>query len=581
MTLFAVFERLIAATAPPPTAPPPSGLLRFYLYYLRQVGWLVVLLFAAGCAVALLDSLIPVFIGRVVTLVSGGDPVLALSGAGPELLGMAAVVLILRPLMLLAQNLITNQTLAPGLGNLIRWQSHWHLVRQGWSFFQNQAAGVLANRVVQTGPCLRETVVLSASAVWYILIYGGSAIALLAANDPLLSLPVIGWFGCYALLLLAFIPRIRVRSRDMSAVRSELTGTVVDCYTNIVTVKLFSRPDDEDRVIRDAIDAHTASYHAHLRLTSLLMVLLALLNAALIVGSAALALLLWRRGEITIGALAMTLPLTWQIATIAGWVAQHAAALFENIGAVEDGMKAIAAPSRSREPERGAELTVPAGEIVFDAVWFDYGADSILRGVTLTIAPGERVGLRGPSGAGKSTLAHLLLRLYDLKSGAIRIDGQDIAGVSLESLRRQVTLITQDGSLLNRSIRDNLRLGRPDATDAEIRAAAQQAMALGFIEEITDGQGRTGLDAHVGERGVTLSGGQRQRIVIARALLKNAPILILDEATSALDAETEAAVRTALDAAMTGRTLITISHHPSGIAGLDRLVTLDRGRLSG
>jgi ATP-binding cassette subfamily B multidrug efflux pump len=580
MGLFSFFEELIEPTAPPSMRALPSRLVSFYWYFLHQIGWLAVFLVLAGVMVAIVDAAIPAFLGQLVTLVSTHTPGTLLVSAWPTLIGMTVVVIVVRPCALLLQALVTSQTLAPGLGNLIRWQSHWHVMRQSWSFFQDQFAGSLANRVVQTGPSLRETVILGANAVWYIVVYGSSAVVLLAASDPRLTIPTVVWFAFYALLIWYFVPRIRRRSREVSTVRSRLTGRAVDCYANITTVMLYSRAENEDDVIRDAIDEHTLSYRRHLRLTTLLSFSIAVLNSALIVSTGVIALMLWMRGRIPVGTIAMALPLAWQMSNIAGWVAQNATMLFENMGAVEDGIVSITSPLPPSANPAGAELQVREGAIAFENVGFHYVPGlPILQDMDFTVAPGEHVGLAGVSGSGKSTLVHLLLRFFELKAGRILIDGQDIAGVTPESLRRQIALVTQDTSILNRSIRDNIRLGKFDASEEEIRDAARRAGALQFIEEIRDTEGNRGFEAHVGDRGVKLSGGQKQRIAIARAILKNAPILVLDEATSALDSDTEAAVQEQLEELMRGRTVIAIAHRPSTLAHMDRVLVLRDGTL--
>jgi ATP-binding cassette, subfamily B, multidrug efflux pump len=580
VTPFRFFERLLEPTALPPEAPPPAGLAAFYWHYARQARWLVVALFCAGFVVAALDSAIPVFIGRVVTLVSSHARESLLRDQWPQLLGMALVLLLVRPGALFLQSLITNQAIAAGLTNLIRWQSHWHVVRQSWTFFQNDFAGRIANRVMQTGPSLRESVVAGTNAVWYILVYGSSAILLMASSDVRLAAPVLLWFAGYAVFLRAFVPRLRDASRQMSEMRSTLTGRVVDSYTNILTVKLFARPRDEDEFVRAAVDQHTQTFRGQLRLITLFGLTLTALNASMVVGTGAIAVWLWTRGTIPIGTVAMALPLTWQIANIAGWVAQNVTAIFENVGVVQDGMRSIAVPHQMRDRPDAARLEVEHGRVVFEDVRFGYGtARGVLHGIDLAIRPGERVGLIGRSGAGKSTLVNLLLRFYELEGGRILIDGQDIAGVTQESLRRHIAMVTQDTSLLHRSILDNIRYGRPEAGEAEVREAAARAHALEFIERLEDWHGRRGFDAHVGERGVKLSGGQRQRIAIARVILKNAPILVLDEATSALDSEVEAAIQEQLEGLMRGRTVIAIAHRLSTISRLDRLIVLDQGRI--
>ena len=580
MRLFRFFESLLDPTAVPAETTPPPGLAAFYWHYARQARWLVVALFCAGFVVAVLDSTIPVFIGRVVGLVAHSNPAALWREEWPQLVGMAAVLLIGRPLALLAQNLITNQAIVPGLTNLIRWQSHWHVVRQSWSFFQNDFAGRIANRVMQTGPALRESVVASTNAVWYIAVYGTSAMVLTASSDPRLCIPIVLWFCCYVVFLRFFVPRLRERSREMSELRSALTGRVVDSYTNIQTVKLFARPRDEDAVVRESVDQHTETFHRQQRIITLFGFTLATLNAMMVVGTGGVAVWLWTRGAIEIGIVAMALPLTWQIANMAGWVAQNITAIFENVGVVQEGMRSIAVPRQMPDKPGAGTLRVDKGAVRFENVHFGYGTErGVLHGIDLAIPSGQRIGLIGPSGAGKSTLVNLLLRFYELEAGRILIDGQDIAGVTQESLRARIAMVTQDTSLLHRSILDNIRYGRPEASVAEVRAAAARAHALDFIEGLEDWQGRRAFDAHVGERGVKLSGGQRQRIAIARVILKDAPILVLDEATAALDSEVEAAIQEQLEGLMKGRTVIAIAHRLSTIARMDRLVVLDQGRI--
>jgi ATP-binding cassette subfamily B multidrug efflux pump len=592
--MFRLFESILRPTGPPPAAPPPvltepRALGRFYWHFARQARWLVAALFATGLTVAALDTLVPVFIGRTITLVSTHPPAALLRETWPQFAGMAAVLLLVRPAALVVQFLITNQAIAPGLTNLIRWQSHWHVVRQSWTFFQNDFAGRIANRVMQVGPALRESIVSSINAVWYILVYGTSALILLSRTDRLLAVPMLCWFIAYAVLLRVYVPLMRDRSRQMSEVRSALTGRIVDSYTNILTVKLFARARDEDQFVREAVDEHTRAFHAQQRMITRFSGTLFAMNASMVTGTGAMAVWQWSGGHIAVGTVAMALPLAHQIAQMSGWVAQNITAIFENVGIVQDGMRSIAVPRQMPDAPGAGELVVARGAIRFEHVRFDYGRGArswhdgtprgVLHDLTLDVGAGERVGLVGVSGAGKSTLVNLLLGFYALESGRILIDGQDISGVSQESLRRQIAMVTQDTSLLHRSIRDNIRYGRPDASEADILAAARQAEATDFIATLEDWAGRQGFDAHVGERGVKLSGGQRQRIAIARVILKNAPILVLDEATSALDSEVEAAIQSQLERLMRGRTVIAIAHRLSTIARMDRLVVLDRGRI--
>jgi len=590
--MFAIFERRLKPTATPTDPEPPLGLIAFYWHYARQAKGLFAGLFVAGFAVALLDSLIPVFIGRIVTLITGSAPEHLFATYWPVLLAMAMVLLVLRPGAQMLQNILANQAIAANFSNLVRWQSHWHVVRQSWSFFQNDFAGRIANRVMQTGPSIRESLVALLTAVWYILVYGTSALLLLAAADRWLALPISLWFVGYLVMLRVFVPRMRDRSKEMSEVRSMLTGRIVDSYTNILTVKLFSRPWQEDAYVREAVDEHTDKFHASLRLNTLLGLALSSLNAMMVTSTGGLALLLWTRGQVTVGTVAMALPLAWQIVNISGWVAWQVTAIFENIGVVQEGMMTIARPITLTDPPQAKALVVVRGEIVFEEVRFHYGRTisaveagrpaphAVLEGFSLTVRPGEKIGLIGRSGAGKSTVVNLLLRFFDLEAGRILIDGQDIAAVSQESLRAQISVVTQDTSLLHRSIRDNIRYGRPDSGDAEVIEAARLAHADEFIRDLVDWRERRGYDAQVGERGVKLSGGQRQRVAIARVILRNAPILVLDEATSALDSEVEAAIQSSLGTLMAGKTAIVIAHRLSTIARMDRLVVLDRGRIA-
>ena len=582
--MFGFFENLLQPTALPPEAPPPRdtgrALLKFYWHYARQARFLILALFVAGLATALMDTLIPVFIGRIVTLVSKHDPTSLLAEEWPQLLAMVLAMVIGRPLALTIRGLITNQAINPGLTNLTRWQSHWHVVRQSWSFFQNDFAGRIANRVMQTGPALRESIVSSINAVWYIIVYGFTALALMLSNDWWLTLPLLAWCVGYGCMLRYYVPRLRDRSRAMSEVRSALTGRIVDSYTNILTVKLFARARDEDSFVRESVDQHTAAFRSQLRMITRYILTLTAINTMMILGTAADAIVLWTHGVIAVGTVAMTLPLAWQIANISGWVADNITSIFENVGIVQDGMKSIAVPRDMADAPDAAELHVTDGAVSFENVTFGYGTQrGVLHGLSLDIAPGERIGLVGHSGAGKSTLVNLLLHFHAPDSGRIAIDGQDIAGVTQESLRTQIAMVTQDTSLLHRSIADNILYGRPDAPCEAMIAAAERAHAHAFVMGLADSEGRRGYDTLVGERGVKLSGGQRQRIAIARVLLKNAPILVLDEATSALDSEVEAAIQESLYSLMEGKTVIAIAHRLSTIAAMDRLIVLDCGQI--
>jgi ATP-binding cassette, subfamily B, multidrug efflux pump len=578
--MFRLFEKALNPTEPPAHPEPPPELAAFYWHFARQAKGLLIALFVTGFLVAMLDSLIPAFMGRVVSLVTTTSPDRVLSGAWPMLFAMAFVLLIARPLAATAQNLVANQAIAANVGNMIRWQNHWHVARQSWAFFQNDFAGRIANKVMQTGPAVRESLVSLLTAVWYIMVYGTSALVMLGRADLWLTLPILLWFAGYVVLLRTFVPNMRDRSHRMSEARSVLTGRIVDTYTNILTVKLFARARDEDAYVRSAMDEHTGLFHASLRLNTLFSLSLMTLNALLVTGTGALTIALWIHGSVTVGTVATALPLAWQIVNVAGWVALQVTAIFENIGVVQEGMTTIAKPVALADEPDAVPLVVTRGEILFDDIHFGYGRENgLIDGLTLKVGAGERIGLVGRSGAGKSTLVNLLLRFFALEDGRILVDGQDIAQVTQESLRGQISVVTQDTSLLHRTIRDNIRYGRPEASEAEIFEAAKLAHAHDFIVDLEDWRSRRGYDAQVGERGVKLSGGQRQRIAITRVILKNAPILVLDEATSALDSEVEGAIQQSLDTLMTGKTVIAIAHRLSTIARMDRLVVLDRGRI--
>jgi len=582
LSFFTYLESRIRGTASTGPGAPPAGLLAFYWHFVRQSKVWYALMFVTSLGVALIDTVIPVFIGKLVSLMEATDRQLALAQQWPLLAGMVALVLVVRPLVLLADVAIRLSAIIPGSTSLIRWQSHWHVVRQSWPFFQNDFAGRIANRVMQTAVSLRESAMASIRAVWYIGAYGLGALVLMALADWRVALPTLLWFAGYILFLRYFVPRLRDLGKLNSEARSLVMARVVDSYTNILTVKLFARPAQEDAFVREAIDEHQDAVAAHMRLCSHFMFALSLMNAALLTSTAAIGIWLWGQGVLSAGAVATALPLAWQIANTAGWVSWEVTAIFENVGMVQEGMQTIAVPLAGGDRPGARELEVSRGEIRFEEVTFAYGrtdGEPVLKNLNLLVRPGERVGLVGRSGSGKSTLVNLLLRFYELEQGSIRIDGQDVGQVTQESLRAAIGMVTQDTSLLHRSIAANIRYGRPQASDAQVEAAARKAHAHEFVVGLEDWKGRSGYDAHVGERGVKLSGGQRQRIAIARVVLKDAPILILDEATSALDSEVELAIQEQLLGLMEGKTVIAIAHRLSTIARMDRLVVLDAGRI--
>jgi ATP-binding cassette subfamily B multidrug efflux pump len=578
--LFHYFERLIPATAPPAPGAAPAGLLGFYWHFIRQARGVFAAMLLSCLLVALSDTVMPVLIGQLVTLMTAPDRAAALQRSAPMLGLMLAFLLVLRPGVLVLDSLLRFNAVMPAFTSLVRWQNHWHVIRQGWPFFQNDFAGRIANRVMQTGNALRESAVSGVRAVWYILVYGLSSMALLAQADVRLALPMAAWGVAYVLFLRHFVPQLRDLSRTSASERSRLMARVVDSYANILTVKLFARAAEEDRPVRDAVQAHQGAMAQHMRLVTRFIGTLWILNALLLASTAGLGLWLWQAAQLEVGVFAMALPLAWQITNAANWVSWEVAGIFENLGVVQEGMESIAQPLGQQDLPEARDLVVGSGEIRFEDLIFAYdGQRAVLQGLNFTVRAGERIGLVGRSGAGKSTLVNLLLRFYAPSAGRILIDGQDLAQCRQESVRAQIGMVTQDTSLLHRSVADNIAYGRTDASPEMLQAAAQKAQAADFIAGLVDPQGRKGYEAQVGERGVKLSGGQRQRIALARVILKNAPILVLDEATSALDSESEQAIQEQLLGLMEGKTVIAIAHRLSTIARMDRLLVLDGGRI--
>ncbi|POA19397.1 MULTISPECIES: ABC transporter ATP-binding protein [unclassified Pseudomonas] len=579
--LYRRFEKLIDIFRDAPTAAPPDRVLPFYTYYLRQVWPSFAALLIIGLFGALIEVALFSYLSRIIDLAQGTPNADFFKVHGVELAWMAVVALVLRPVFVGLHDLLVHQTLSPGMTSLIRWQNHSYVLKQSLNFFQNDFAGRIAQRIMQTGNSLRDSAVQAVDALWHVLIYAISSLVLFAEADWRLMIPLLTWIAAYLGALYYFVPRVKERSVVSSDARSKLMGRIVDGYTNITTLKLFAHTNFEQQYAREAIAEQTEKSQLAGRVVTSMDVVITSMNGLLIVGTTGLALWLWTQSLISVGAIALATGLVIRIVNMSGWIMWVVNGIFENIGMVQDGLQTIAQPISVTDREPAPRLQVDRGEVRFEHVAFHYGKKSgIIGDLNLTIRPGEKIGLIGPSGAGKSTLVNLLLRLYDLQDGQILIDGQNIAHVAQESLRERIGMITQDTSLLHRSIRDNLLYGKPDATDAELWEAAHKARADEFIPLLSDAEGRTGFDAHVGERGVKLSGGQRQRIAIARVLLKDAPILIMDEATSALDSEVEAAIQESLETLMQGKTVIAIAHRLSTIARMDRLVVLENGRIA-
>lgn len=576
--LYRRFERFINIFQDAPTDSPPASVWPFYLYYLRQVWPSFVALLIVGLAQALIEVALFSYLSRIIDLVNHTTPATLFSDNWPILLWMAAVALVLRPVVIALHDMLVHQSINPSMTSMIRWQHHNYVLRQSLNFFQNDFAGRIAQRIMQTGNSLRDSAVQLVDAIWHVVIYAVTSLVLFAEADWRLMIPLIIWIVAYSLSLRFFVPRVKQRSVVSSEARSKLMGTIVDGYTNIATLKLFAHNDLEKRYARDAIQEQTDKTQHASRMVTSMDITLSTLNGLLIVSTSGLALWLWSQSLISVGAIALATGLVIRLVNMSGWIMWVVNGIFENIGMVQDGLNTIAQPLSVQDAPQAKKLQVTRGQIRFEDVRFDYGGGrQVINRLNLNIKPGEKIGLIGPSGAGKSTLVNLLLRLYDINGGRILIDDQDIAQVTQASLRSQIGMITQDTSLLHRSIRENLLYGRPDASEAELQAAIARARADEFIPLLSDPQGRTGLDAHVGERGVKLSGGQRQRIAIARVLLKDAPVLIMDEATSALDSEVEAAIQESLETLMQGKTVIAIAHRLSTIAKMDRLVVLENG----
>jgi ATP-binding cassette subfamily B multidrug efflux pump len=574
------FENLFDPFQDFPVEQPPEKVLDFYRYFIKPVKWLVLAVMLVSLATTITEMLLFVFLGWIVDWANTTPPQEFFATHGSALAGMAFVILVLRPILALFTRGFSNLALVPGLTAMVRWRNYRYVLRQSLSFFQNDFAGRVAQKVMQTGPSLRETVTSLIDGVWSMLVYVVGTAYLFFGLDPWLFAPVLLWLAAYVFVIWKLVPQVRDRSAASSEAASALTGRVVDSYTNIQSVKLFAHAEREDAFALRGFHIHIEAFRSAARLMASLIVSLSTINSALIVAVSGLAVWLWTHDVITVGAVALATSLVLRLNQMSTVILRQITSLFENIGAVENGVATISRPQSLVDAPEAPPLEVTRGEIRFEDVSFHYGRESgVIDHLTLAVKPGEKVGLVGRSGAGKSTLVNLLLRFYDLESGRILIDGQDIAEVTQESLRAKIGVVTQDTSLLHRSVRNNINYGRPDATEEEVVAAARRAQAHEFITELRDIGGREGYEARVGERGVKLSGGQRQRVAIARLILKDAPILVLDEATSALDSEVESAIQEQLYGLMAGRTVIAIAHRLSTIAILDRLVVMDEGRI--
>jgi ATP-binding cassette subfamily B multidrug efflux pump len=573
------FESRLNPFPPEELQEPPSSLLGFCLYFTRGSWPWIAMTAVLMASVALLEVWLFSFLGDVVNWLSEQNRETFMATEGWKLLGMGLVILGL-PLMVLLHSLLSFQVLMGNYPMRIRWSVHRYLLKQSMAFYQEEFAGRIATKLMQTSLAVRECVIKLIDVLNYVSVYFIGTLAIVAFADLRLVGPLLVWLAGYLFLMRYFIPVMGRVAQQQADARSIMTGRVVDAYTNIQTVKLFSHAQRESAFAREGMDDFLVTVHRQMRLVTGFNTSLYLLNSLLLLSVAGLSIWLWLGELISVGSVAVALGLVLRLSGMSQWIMWEVASLFENIGTVKDGIGTISKPQVVDDVPNAPPLLVSQGGIHFDALRFHYGKDSgVIENLSLEIKPGEKVGLVGRSGAGKSTLVNLLLRFYDLQGGRLLVDGQNIAKVQQESLRAAIGMVSQDTSLLHRSVRDNIRYGKPDATDEEVWQAAVQARADAFIPELEDSKGRKGLDAHVGERGVKLSGGQRQRIAIARVMLKDAPILILDEATSALDSEVEAAIQDNLNRLMQGKTVIAIAHRLSTIAQMDRLVVMDQGRI--
>ena len=578
--MFRWFEERLNPFPPEEPVEPPKTLVGFCLHYTRGAWRYIAIAAVLMSAIAITEVWMFAFLGNIVDWLSAQNRETFLQTEGWKLAGMAAVVLVGLPAAVFLHSLIAQQTLMGNYPMRIRWQVHRYLLKQSMTFYQDEFAGRIATKLMQTALAVRECIIKLIDVLNYVVVYFTGMVVIVASSDWRLAAPLVVWLVCYVGLLRYFIPRLGVVSEAQADARSVMTGRVVDSYTNIQTVKLFSHAKREAGFAREGMAAFLSTVYGQMRLVTQLYGALYLLNSLLLSAVATLSIWLWLGEAVTIGAVAVAIGLVLRLWGMSQWIMWEMSALFENIGTVQDGIGSISLPRLVEDRPGARDLVVREGRIDFDRIGFHYGkGKGVIEDLSLVVRPGEKVGLVGRSGAGKSTLSNLLLRFYDLEKGRILIDGQDISAVTQDSLRAQIGMVTQDTSLLHRSVRDNILYGRPDATEEMMVEAARRAEAIEFVSALSDAKGRKGFDAHVGERGVKLSGGQRQRIAIARVMLKDAPILILDEATSALDSEVEAAIQENLYRLMEGKTVIAIAHRLSTIAAMDRLVVMDRGRV--
>ncbi|PSW20834.1 multidrug ABC transporter ATP-binding protein [Photobacterium sanctipauli] len=578
--MFKRFEKLSSAFPPNEPEQPPKGLFAFCRYYTRGFELPLIAMSILSALIAIVEVSLFGFMGKLVDWLAEHNPDTFWAEEGGNLMMMGLLVVIVVPVLITLHSLIVHQTLLGNYPMSIRWMAHRYLLRQSVSFYQDEFAGRIATKVMQTALSVRETVMKLLDVLVYITVYFTSMVVMIGQSDARLMLPMLLWLAGYIGIQLYYVPKLKHVATEQADARSMMTGRIVDSYTNISTVKLFSHTNRETEYAEQGMSGFMDTVYRQMRLVTGFNISVEAINYLLVFAIAGLSIWLWSASAITVGAIAIAVSLALRINGMSKWIMWEVGGLFENIGTVVDGMKTLSQPVAIKDAPNAPTLDVAKGGIEFDNVSFHYGeGKGVIEKLNLNIKPGEKVGLVGRSGAGKSTLVNLLMRFHDVEAGAIKIDGQTISQVKQDSLRGQIGMVTQDTSLLHRSIRENILYGRPDASEQDLLRATKQAHAHEFIQTLSDPHGNVGYDAQVGERGVKLSGGQRQRIAISRVLLKDAPILILDEATSALDSEVEAAIQESLYQLMEGKTVIAIAHRLSTIAAMDRLIVLDEGKI--
>jgi ATP-binding cassette subfamily B multidrug efflux pump len=584
--MFRFFERLVNPFPDDLPRQPPKGIYQFCRYYTVGLEPWLLLMALLTALVAIAEASLFGVLGKVVDWLVASDPETFIEDSWLSILAMSVLILVVIPILASLHSLVVHQTLMGNFPMSVRWMAHRYLLNQSYGFFQNEFSGRIATKVMQTALAVREAVMKLLDVILFVTVYVITTLFLVASADFRLCLPLLVWLVLYIALQIFFVPKLKNISQIQANSRSTMTGRIVDSYTNIVTLKLFSHSSRESQYVKEGMTEFLDTVHPQMRLVTGLNVCLWMINMMLVFSTLALGIYLWIEASITAGAIAVVISLALRLSGMSHWIVWEIGNLFENLGTVQDGINTLSVPQVVLDEEDAPEIEVTAGRIDFTQVKFSYlnheniNTKLVFDDLSLTISAGERVGIVGRSGAGKSTLINLLLRFYDIQSGSISIDDQAIDKVQQESLRQNIAVVTQDTSLLHRSVRENILFGRPNATEEEMIEAAKKAEAHEFILELKDIEGRVGYDAHVGERGVSLSGGQRQRIAIARVILKDAPILIMDEATSALDSEIESAIQKSLYQLMDGKTVIAIAHRLSTIAAMDRLIVFDRGEIT-